>query len=396
MHYAVPRILSQSGMLEHFYTDICATKSWPRLLHVIPNSVRPQGVQSLLSRKPIGVPAKHTTAFTRLGWTRVRNRSKCKTPADESRLHLASNKEFGRLVVDAGFFGADTTFTYNTASLEIMQAAKQQGLTTFMEQTIAPMTIERRLLADESKRHPDWPYSDTADAYDELIAREYAEWEIADHVLCGSEFVKQGIADLGGPAEKCIVVPYGVDTQRPPEKKISHDGPLRILTVGALGLRKGTPYVLEAADTLKGTAVFKLVGPAEGLPTGREFPSNVEICGAVPRSQVTDFYRWADVLLLPSICEGSATVIYESLAAGLPVICTHNAGSVVKDGVDGFLIAATESSAIVTAVMRLASECELLKNLSLNAAEKAKNYSMRRYGERLVKVMKLKMRMPSV
>src|SRR5207237_9768011 len=35
---------------------------------------------------------------------------------------------------------------------------------------------------------------------------------------------------------------------------------LRVLTVGRVGLRKGSPYVLEAAKALKKEAVFRMVG----------------------------------------------------------------------------------------------------------------------------------------
>ena len=55
MHYAVPRILQESGQLERFYTDICATHGWPRLLNLIPSSARPAKVNRLLSRVPGGV-----------------------------------------------------------------------------------------------------------------------------------------------------------------------------------------------------------------------------------------------------------------------------------------------------------------------------------------------------
>jgi glycosyltransferase involved in cell wall biosynthesis len=61
---------------------------------------------------------------------------------------------------------------------------------------------------------------------------------------------------------------------------------------------------------------------------------------------MADLYAWADVFLLPSICEGSAMVTYEALSWGLPVITTHNAGSIVRDTVDGWLVPIRDSEAI--------------------------------------------------
>ena len=47
----------------------------------------------------------------------------------------------------------------------------------------------------------------------------------------------------------------------------------------------------------------------------------------------------ADVFVFPSLFEGSAVVTYEALACGLPSVVTPAAGSVVRDGVEGFLVA---------------------------------------------------------
>ena len=53
----------------------------------------------------------------------------------------------------------------------------------------------------------------------------------------------------------------------------------------------------------------------------------------------------ADVFVFPSLFEGSAVVTYEALACGLPSIVTPNAGSVVRDGVDGFHVPAGDVGA---------------------------------------------------
>ena len=47
----------------------------------------------------------------------------------------------------------------------------------------------------------------------------------------------------------------------------------------------------------------------------------------------------ADVFVFPSLFEGSAVVTYEALACGLPCVVTPDAGSVVRDGVEGFVVA---------------------------------------------------------
>ena len=91
-----------------------------------------------------------------------------------------------------------------------------------------------------------------------------------------------------------------------------------------------------------------------------------------------------DVFLLPSVSEGSAGVCYEALAAGLPVITTPNAGSVVRDGIDGFIVPIRSPEAIIEKLDRLASDPDLLAFMSKNARERSADYTLERYGERLL------------
>jgi glycosyltransferase involved in cell wall biosynthesis len=90
----------------------------------------------------------------------------------------------------------------------------------------------------------------------------------------------------------------------------------------------------------------------------------IDLIGAVPRSEIEQHFAWADVFLLPSVCEGSATVTYEALHWGLPVICTSNTGSVVRDGQEGFIIPAGDAQAIADRIDQLRRDPELLAAMS--------------------------------
>jgi glycosyltransferase involved in cell wall biosynthesis len=153
-------------------------------------------------------------------------------------------------------------------------------------------------------------------------------------------------------------------------------------------LRKGAPYMLEAARALKGLAEFRWCGALQLLPeAARRLGEYVDLRGPVPRPQMAEHYAWADVFLLPSICEGSATVCYEALAAGLPVITTPNAGSVVRDGLEGFIVPIRDVGAIADRLERLAGDRELLEEMSRRAAERAKEFTLEKYGARLIRAL---------
>ena len=53
----------------------------------------------------------------------------------------------------------------------------------------------------------------------------------------------------------------------------------------------------------------------------------------------------ADVFVFPSLFEGSAVVTYEALACGLPCVVTPEAGSVVRDGVEGLVVPSADVEA---------------------------------------------------
>ena len=386
MHYAVPRILDEAGRLERFFTDFSAKHGWPPLLRVVPKSLRPKSVERMLSRVPAGVPPNRVTAFNIFGCNYARRRARAAAPSTMTQTFLWANRRFGELVCASDWADASAVFTFSSAGLEILQRARRDGLFTVSEQTITPSALEQRLLREECESWPGWEQINEDRTATDFSAREQTEWQLADFILCGSEFVRDGIRQCGGPVEKCVVVPYGVDTpnQKSEVRNRKPGGPLRVLTVGSVGLRKGSPYVLEAARQLKGKAQFRMVG---GIGVTREAEAqlreHLELTGPVPRGEIARHFVWADVFLLPSLCEGSATVTYEALAYGLPVICTANTGSVARDGVEGLIIPIRDATAVVESLRRFLGESEFLKQMSANATAKAKEFTVAKYGDRL-------------
>ncbi|ANH07936.1 glycosyltransferase family 4 protein [Shinella sp. HZN7] len=389
MHYAVPRILAREGQLGHFFTDICGTKSWPSLLRKLPPGLLPKAVRRLTGRIPSGVPAELITDFPLFGLRSGIRRLRVENDIEEISHAVWAGSHFSTLVAGCGFHDAAGLYAYSGDALEQMQAAKRQGMWTAVEQMVAPRAVLERILAEEMGRFPDWagppkrnPFADT------LAGRERAEWRIADCIVCPSEFVRDHVVAEGGPAERCVVVPYGVDAEARFGAAGRTPGPFRVLTVGEVGLRKGSPYVLQAAERLGAAARIRMVGP-DRLPPSlrRRLGRSVELKGIVPRQQIAAEYHWADAFLLPSLCEGSATVVYEALAAGLPVITTYSTGSVVRDGVEGLIVRERDPQAIVEAIRHLADDEDTRARMSENARRTARENTVEKYGRRLLDVL---------
>jgi glycosyltransferase involved in cell wall biosynthesis len=392
MQYAVPRIFAGAGILDHFYSDFCASQSWPCILNLVPGRLRPEKLRRLLARSPQGVPSERIRAFNIFGLSYSFRFGRARSNAEKTALYLWGGREFCRRIITRGFGNANAVYTFNSAGLEILQAARSKGLFAVVEQTIAPREMERRILSAEQAKFPAWEPAPEADPYVQKYAdRERAEWEAADRILCGSEFVRDGIRECGGPVEKCVVVPYGVDFPpllSPATSRLSPTNarrPLRVLTVGTVGLRKGSHYVMETARQMKGRAEFRVVGPLAALPeAANQLSGQVDLRGPVPRSELGQHYAWADIFLLPSLCEGSATATYEALSHGRPVICTPNTGSVVRDGVEGYLVPPFDAPVIVSRIDQMAANPDLMESMSRNAFARASEFTLEKYAERLL------------
>jgi glycosyltransferase involved in cell wall biosynthesis len=384
MHYAVPRILHEAGALERLYTDICAVQGFPRLLHTLPRDWQPNPLRRLLGRVPAGLPRSRIRSFPAMGAWQVMERMRARDQAEETRLALLEARAFSRAVVRAGFGRAVGFYGIAGECLEQLHAARARGLWTVVEQIIAPRDMVERLVAGEAARFPDWGQARFDPHAWAFAQRERREWEAADLIVCPSEFVRAGIIAEGGPAEKCVTVPYGIDVQRFSAPARQYGGRLRVLTVGAVGLRKGSPYVVEAARRLGDVAEFRMIGGLAGLPKDFEKPDNLQLLGTVPRAEMAAQFAWGHVFLLPSACEGSATVTYEALAAGLPVITTPNAGSVVEDSVSGFIVPLGDVDAIVSALRRLVDAREMHGAMARAAIARAADFDLAAYGRRLL------------
>jgi glycosyltransferase involved in cell wall biosynthesis len=394
MHYALPRIFAEAGCLETLYTDLCASKGVAALVAGCPQGWLPSSMRKMASRRADGVPAGRIVNFDSLGlcyWWRLR---KARTWREQAEAHIWVGEEFSRLVLKNGLRNADTLYTFNSAGLGLLKYAREHGLRTVHEQAIAPVAVQIRLLLEEQRLWRDWEaVSDVDNFFGPFLHGEQAEWALADRIVCGSKFVLEGLREAGGPVERAAVVPYGVDLPNQKgrvrkEKSARNGRPLRVLTVGTVGLRKGAPYVGEVAAKLRGRAEFRMAGSIDLTDHGRrKLAGAVELLGIIPRDEIAGQYEWADVFLLPSICEGSATATYEALAWGLPVITTPNAGSPVEDGAEGFVVPIRDVPSICAALQQLIDSPDLYDRMNRAALSKRQTLSIAAYGERLLKAI---------
>ena len=295
-----------------------------------------------------------------------------------------------------GFHDADALMGF-TRHLDprLIELAKSRGLRVIADQFIAPASIEASLLREQARRYPGWETDDPLREIEPYVEWERRSWAALDHVTCASAFVRDGLLAQGVPADRVSVIEYPIDCAAyTPAAKPAVRGeasPLTVLCVGTVCLRKGAPAFAAVAKKLASASVrFAMIGRVALAPPGvaalRE--AGVELVGEVPRGRVAARLAEADVFLLPSVCEGSASAALEAMAAGLPVVTTPHAGTVARDGVEGFIVPPDDTEAMAERVERLIRDAELRTTLGAAARKRAEVFTLDRYADAMERLVR--------
>jgi glycosyltransferase involved in cell wall biosynthesis len=155
------------------------------------------------------------------------------------------------------------------------------------------------------------------------------------------------------------------------------------LFAGGITQRKGISYLLAAWARIRRPGWrLQLLGPLPAS-SGPLLPmlDQVELLGRVSHTEMPARMATADVFVFPSLFEGSAVVTYEALACGLPSVVTAQAGSVVRDGIDGFVVAPRDVDDLARRMEQLGNAPELRARMSAAARKRALEFDWPRYHE---------------
>jgi glycosyltransferase involved in cell wall biosynthesis len=214
--------------------------------------------------------------------------------------------------------------------------------------------------------------------YDAPGERLSEKLKAADFVVCISRFARSQVMKLTPASHwhKFEVCPLGVDPVRyTPSTRTVEKRPFTLLSVGRLTPAKGQRLLVDAAARLAGAGRdFRLVvvgtGPDEAeLRRAAEthgLEDRVEFTGALNQQQVLDWYARADAFVLPSFAEGVPVVLMEAMACGIPCVTTRITGipELIRDGLDGLLVAASDTDELVGALGRLLEDADLRERLA--------------------------------
>jgi glycosyltransferase involved in cell wall biosynthesis len=195
----------------------------------------------------------------------------------------------------------------------------------------------------------------------------------ARHLVTWSEWCRQSlIADYGVPGDKVTVIAPGATTRDwlRPTPRARHDGPIRILFVGASLERKGGFLLLEAFRALRPLGVELHLATRDTVPPE---PGLFVYNDMQPNSQpLKDLYHRCDIFALPTFADCLPMVLSEAGASGLPVVSTELAGipEIVRHGETGFLAPVGDTDGLTRALRTLVEQPELRLQMGTRAVER--------------------------
>jgi len=249
--------------------------------------------------------------------------------------------------------GADVLHVRSGYGRGAMARAKRAGAVCLVDHSIADPLVIAEMLQTEASR---WGLPEE---FPELHWRCVSQdLDAADHILVNSGFVRDTLmAGRRIPADQITILTLGLDLARfaPAPVASSKPEPFRILFAGEIGLRKGVLYLLQAWEKLNlPDAELILIGTVVDIETRlAQIKAKFRLLPILPHAELIPHYQNASVFVFPSLMEGSARVIQEAMACGLPIITTPNSGSIVQDGVEGFVVPIRDPEAIRARILEL-------------------------------------------
>lgn len=210
-----------------------------------------------------------------------------------------------------------------------------------------------------------------------------------DTFLCLSEFQKSRLVVNGFPVEKCEVLSNFYNKEI---KELDYDTTNRkhVAFVGRISPEKGIHLLLQAARKLPYIPFQLAGGMRNGYADKLNIPKNVTLRGMLTSEELSNFYKNAYCLVLPSICyEGFPMVFPEAMAHKLPIVAPNMAGypEIVEENKNGLLFEPLNVKSLVETIDKLWNNNELSKRLGQNNFEKVKKkYSAQVYSTLLEQV----------
>ncbi len=389
--YQLAIALSDAGLLEALVTDLFLPSNYAwaqRLAEKLSPSLA-----DMLSRRSSTIPSRevHLKLLDGLRILALEKLPRIPLPLRRTT-QRAADANLGRTAGKLARHRNAGLITYSYYGFDSIRA---YGRPAMLFQVHPHPATMRRILSEELAAHPDcaasleqeWELALPEEDYNHLVA----ETSMASKYIVASSFTRTSLVEHGADAEDITVIPYGVDLKRfHPAPNPPNNAKLELLFVGRINQRKGIKYLLEALRLMDSTRVHLTIcgRVVDDLALFKPFADRITIRPSVSSADLISAYQAADLFVFPSVAEGFAQVLLESLACGLPILSTtHTAApDLIEDGIQGFVIEPRRPDLLAGRIAWALDHRALLTAMRTEARARAEYFTWQRFRTRVAEV----------
>ncbi|MBP1934981.1 glycosyltransferase family 4 protein [Ammoniphilus resinae] len=166
-----------------------------------------------------------------------------------------------------------------------------------------------------------------------------------------------------------------------------------VLSVGELNKNKNHETIIKAIAQLGNSEIYYVIcglGPLEGnlkrLANELGLGDRVKLLGF--RKDINEIFKASDIFVFPSFREGLSVALMESMACGLPVVCSHIRGNsdLIHNNKGGFLIESSDVSGFAEAINNITDSKKLRLTYGQYNTEIIQGFNMTNVLQKLKKI----------
>lgn len=384
--YEIPRIIHDFGYLQRFVTDSHSESLLGRACSVVDKIIElPPLAKRLLQRVIFGVPEDLIYCTDR--WVWVEKKLRVLSLSSTSDWLKERDKAWFNLTKDTLSEETDIIYVMGGENLALLKQARDKGVKIIVDAFINPINLRQTFEAKiEENLKPT-----LEEVEHKLVEAHYKSiFDLSDIIVCPSNWVAEGVLHLSATYQSRIrICPYGSSLKTHKAKHLAIPG--RIFWAGTDWFRKGLHHLAAAADILKPkypNMDFRIAGITDPKVIEMDRFRNLNFLGKLDRKGMECEFSRADLFAFPTLSEGMASVLVESISFGCPVITTSGAGiDGLEDSGAGKIVPMGDHTVLATTILDLFNDRLRLEEMSRACAIFAHNFTSEAWAVRLKKTI---------
>jgi len=222
-------------------------------------------------------------------------------------------------------------------------------------------------------------------------------WRNSKAAIANSEDLKN-LSLKSAPRQKIEVIYNGVNVEEfKPSNKTNQE--FTVISTSRLTERKGIEYLVDGFvefNKKHKNSKLLLIGKGNSEKELKEkikkasMQNKIDFLGIIDHRKIADYYRKADVFVLPSLNEGMSNSLLEAMASGLAIVSTKTGGIMeLIDDNNRVIIKKQSSLDIFKALEKLYLDKKKLDNFKKASRESALKMDWREIADRYLEIYKI-------